>query len=61
MEKVNCPYCHKENLNGNFCTECGRKIVDVCDCWVMHCYYNCGQETCPGLKLLSIKKRDDGS
>lgn len=52
MEKVNCPYCHKETVKANFCTECGRKIVDVCDCWVMHCYYNCGQETCPALNLL---------
>lgn len=52
MEKVNCPHCHKKTVKTNFCTECGRKIVDVCDCWVLHKKYNCGYKKCPAWGIL---------
>lgn len=57
-EKVICPHCQRETEKDNFCTECGQKIVDVCDCWVLHRPYNCCQVKCPGMKLWVIAAKE---
>lgn len=38
----------------NFSPFTGKKLNDVCpNCWVKKRPYNCGQEKCPGYKLLA--------
>jgi len=44
---------HEKNKpSANFCKSCGRKLKADCDCWVLNKKHNCGEEKCPGLKLL---------
>lgn len=49
---MRCPGCWVENQNGNFCSKCGRKLKETCDCWVKKEPYNCGYDHCPGYRLL---------
>ena len=56
-EKIICPHCQRETVKDNFCTVCGQKIVDVCDCWVLHRPYDCRQDKCPGMHLLVIEAK----
>ena len=51
-EKVKCPKCNVEVIDGNFCEHCGAKLKQVCDCWVLKKKYNCGFDECKGYKLL---------
>lgn len=51
-EKVKCPKCNVEVIDGNFCEHCGAKLKEVCDCWVLKKKYNCGFDECKGYKLL---------
>lgn len=48
-----CPQCGKKNIETqNFC-DCGKKLHETCPmCWVKKAPYNCGQEKCPGYKVL---------
>ena len=59
-EKVKCPKCNVEVIDGNFCEHCGAKLKQVCDCWVLKKKYNCGFDECKGYKLLidSIKGKE---
>ena len=52
-EKVKCPKCNVEALDGNFCEHCGAKLKEECDCWVLKKEYNCGLIW----KILGIKGR----
>ena len=48
-----CKVCGTENEEtANFCRMCATKLKTVCDCWVKKEPYNCGQDQCPGYKLL---------
>ena len=50
-----CQSCSKEYHSGNFCTGCGKKMVDECDCWKLNCRLNCGYSKCPTTKALVEK------
>lgn len=44
-----CPCCGKTVITSNFCPHCAYKLVEVCDCWMLHKPFNCGsQGKCPG-------------
>ncbi len=49
MKCKNCGYEYEQNLN--FCIMCGKKLVEICNCWIKKEPYNCGQEKCPGYRL----------
>lgn len=51
--KVACPHCNKLVKKGNFCNQCGKKMVEICNCWVLRKQYNCGQDKCKGLNLIT--------
>lgn len=41
-----------EECIANFNSETGKKLYKVCpNCWVKKRAYNCGYDTCPGLRL----------
>lgn len=44
----------------NFCPKCGSKIKAACSwCWVKKKdNYSCGEDSCPGWKLLIPNKKD---
>lgn len=46
-----CPHCEVSVRHGNFCSLCGTKLHDSCECWVLEKPFNCGQAECPGLNL----------
>lgn len=49
---MKCRKCRAKNQNGNFCTECGTKLKEVCGCcWIKKEPYNCGEEKCPSYRL----------
>lgn len=48
---MECRKCRAKNQNGNFCTECGTKLKEVCCCWIKKEPYNCGEEKCPSYRL----------
>lgn len=50
-----CPNCGYENKKeANFCENCGEKLRDCCECWVMKKdSYSCGKKSCPGYKLIT--------
>ncbi len=49
---MECNHCgHKNRDNANFCTKCGMKLNDICQCWVKKEPYNCNNKTCPGYRL----------
>ena len=51
-KKEKCPHCGKATgADWNFCENCGGKVKDTCDCWVLNKPYDCGQSKCPGYKL----------
>lgn len=54
--KLVCPNCGHTINDANFCSYCSRKIVNICDCWVLKRPFNCGMERCPGFKLLTNVK-----
>lgn len=56
MDKVKCPHCNEMTRTANFCTKCGGKLVETCNCWVLEKPYNCGQAKCPALKLFTDPK-----
>lgn len=58
MEVVTCPHCGAMVRRGNFCTRCGGKLVEVCDCWVKKKAYNCGRAECPGIHLHQLEIED---
>ncbi len=48
-----CEACGAENTkDANFCRMCATKLNPVCNCWVKKEPYNCGQDQCPGHRLL---------
>ena len=58
--KIKCPHCGaRTNEDGNFCTVCGRKIIEICDCWILNRPYNCGHDECPSPIELFKKARSD--
>ena len=49
---MKCRKCRAKNQIGNFCTECGTKLKEVCGCcWIKKEPYNCGEEKCPSYRL----------
>lgn len=53
VRNVICKSCGEDNDNtANFCRTCATKLKTVCDCWVKKEPHNCGQEQCPGYRLL---------
>ena len=55
---ITCPACGaKCEAIDNFCHECGKKNKDTCKCWIKNGEpYNCGQDKCPGYRLLILEK-----
>lgn len=51
---MKCPSCGGEVQDVNFCRHCGKKLKDVCDCWVKEGPYDCGHEKCPGRSGLAL-------
>lgn len=49
---IKCPHCGQTVESGNFCEQCGQKMVSKCACWVKKQPYDCGHEQCPGIKLI---------
>ena len=56
--RVICPHCGRLVIRGNFCTRCGAKLVEVCDCWVKKSSYDCGRDECPGAHLTVCELED---
>lgn len=58
-QKTTCPHCNAIVDKGNFCSDCGKKMVEVCECRFLHRPYNCGSDKCPGFgifpKLIKAK------
>ncbi len=55
---MQCKSCGFQNSEqANFCSKCGKKLREVCDCWIKKEPYNCGQDQCPGYRLFAVKKR----
>ena len=56
-DKLKCPNCKVElSAADNFCSYCGTKLKRTCNCWVKkNDNYDCGESSCPGLKLLIPK------
>ena len=53
IKMIICQSCNTPNPDkANFCGHCGRKLKEVCACWVLKKEYNCEEEKCPGYKLL---------
>ncbi|AIF51218.1 hypothetical protein [Pelosinus sp. UFO1] len=50
-----CPSCSKEYSSGNFCSYCGQKVVEECDCWKLNRRFNCGHNECPTTGALISK------
>ncbi len=50
-EKTTCPHCGEVVHKGNFCSVCAKKMVDECDCWVVHQKHNCHHDKCPGWQI----------
>ena len=40
----------------NFCTNCGSKLREYCNCWIKNKIYNCGEKKCPGLGLFALEE-----
>lgn len=59
MEKKQCPYCGKIVKAGNFCSNCGKKLVEVCQCKWLQKPYNCGKAECPGSGIFFITKPEE--
>jgi len=55
MRNKKCPHCGQTVQAENFCSECGKKMVEVCNCWVLNKPHNCGKEKCPGVRLMTAK------
>lgn len=49
IKKVFCPHCKQKVDKGNFCGNCGQKLVRVCDCWILEKPFNCGFQKCPNI------------
>lgn len=47
-----CPHCNAKIPYGNFCAECGKKIVSMCNCWKLNRSFNCGHDECPTMGAL---------
>ncbi len=45
----------------NFDPTTGRKLREVCDCWVLGKPFNCGYDECPGYKLRAILMKKEKS
>jgi hypothetical protein len=58
---VMCPNCGRDTVDGNFCRRCGKKMREVCDCWVLKKQHNCGYDECPGLLVLRQVHNKDAS
>lgn len=58
IKKVFCPHCHQKVNKGNFCSQCGQKMVYTCDCWITNNRHHCGSAKCWGadgiVEMLSI-------
>lgn len=54
---MTCKECSAENSdNANFCRMCGKKLREVCNCYIKKEPYNCGQDQCPGYRLFLMEK-----
>lgn len=54
MKYKSCPHCGAKVKTENFCTQCGQKMTEECNCWVLKRKFNCQQKQCPGLRLRVI-------
>ncbi len=59
---MKCPQCGSENIKekDNFCGECGKKLKQICDCWIKKGSYDCGEDSCPGYGLF-VKEAKNAS
>lgn len=49
-----CPHCKHETNAGNFCSLCGKRIVETCNCHLLGKPYNCGRSKCPNMDEITI-------
>ena len=56
MSKIVCPHCSCNVNEGNFCSNCGKKLVETCNCGFLNKPFNCGYEKCPALKIFTDPK-----
>lgn len=49
-----CPHCGKVVKKGNFCNKCGKKLANMCDCWLMKRPYNCSFQKCPDMSAFTL-------
>lgn len=53
---VKCSSCgYTAEESHNFCKKCGKKLREICDCWVKKSNYNCGESSCPGYRLYVLE------
>lgn len=55
---MKCPICGNTQIkdDDNFCTECGTKVRNTCNCWIKKDNYDCGESSCPGYGLFKIER-----
>lgn len=49
-----CPHCGKVVKKGNFCNKCGKKLANMCDCWLMKRPYHCSFQKCPDMSDFTL-------
>lgn len=54
---MRCGVCDTQcEDNSNFCSKCGAKLKEICNCWLKKGNYNCGEKNCPGYGLFRLEK-----
>lgn len=56
--QVICSACNEIVYDGNFCTLCGNKLNEQCNCWVLNKKFNCNEAKCPGYSILLKNRRN---
>ena len=55
---MKCLHCRSEIPDdSNFCPVCAAKLRELCSCWIKKKPYNCGQNKCPGYRLIAEEVR----
>lgn len=49
-----CTHCGKVVKKGNFCNKCGKKLANMCDCWLMKRPYHCSFQKCPDMSAFTL-------
>lgn len=49
-----CPHCGKVVKKENFCNKCGKKLANMCDCWLMKRPYHCSFQKCPDMSDFTL-------